>query len=78
MRPKTKTARQVRTELRRAGVSIAEWARLNQVSYSLTHEVLAGRIKGHSGEGHRIAVLLGLKDGVIQRDVSRAGSAGRG
>lgn len=66
MSPKTKTARQVRTELRRSGVSIAEWARANQASYSLTHELLAGRIKGHRGESHRIAVLLGLKDGVIK------------
>ena len=63
----TKTPLQVRAELRRAGVSIAAWARANDVSYSLTHELLAGRTKGHRGESHVIAVLLGLKDGVIDR-----------
>lgn len=62
---KTKTPNQVRSELRRSGLSIAEWARRHQVSYSLTHELLAGRVKGHRGESHVIAVMLGLKDGVI-------------
>lgn len=66
MSKRTKTAAQVRAEMRRAGISIAAWARKHKVSYSLTHELLAGRTKGHSGESHVIAVLLGLKDGVIE------------
>ncbi len=62
-----KTAEQVRAEMRHAGVSLAEWARKHKVSYSLAHEVLSGRCKGHRGAAHDIAVLLGLKAGKLRR-----------
>ncbi len=30
-----------------------------------TYQVLAGRKKGRRGEAHKVAVLLGMKEGVI-------------
>lgn len=74
MTPKTKTKSptQVRAEFRRHGKSIAEWSREHAVSERLVHEVLAGRKKGHRGQSHVIAVLLGLKDGVIAESAARA------
>lgn len=47
-----------------SGMSIARWAKLHRVSAALVYEVLAGRTC-RWGESHRIAVLLGMKDGVI-------------
>lgn len=49
------------------GVSIAHWAKRHGVSVKLVYAVLAG---GHGranryGQSHKIAVLLGMKDGVI-------------
>ncbi len=46
------------------GVSIAHWAKRHGVSVNLVYEVLAGRTCRY-GESHKIAVLLGMKDGVI-------------
>lgn len=63
--PHLKTREQARAEFERKGISISEWARAHQVSRSLVYEILTGTrtrtcSRGHS---HRIAVLLGLKDG---------------
>lgn len=54
-----------RRGLRRRGTTVVAWAKQHEVSEKLVHEVLAGRKKGLRGESHKIAVLLGLKDGVI-------------
>ncbi len=66
MRTKKKSPLTVRAELRRAGVTVAHWARENNVSPRLVYAVLEGRAKGHYGQSHTIAVLLGLKDGVVR------------
>lgn len=62
---KLKTREQARAEFNRTGVSIAEWARQHKVGRSLVYAVLAGRKKCYRGDSHKVAVLLGLKDGVI-------------
>lgn len=54
-----------RTKFSRTGLSIRKWARQFGVSERLVTEVLAGRRKGVRGQSHKIAVALGLKDGVI-------------
>lgn len=59
------TPAEARARLAEAGVSVAEWARRNGVSKSVAVDVLLGRIKGKYGEGHRAAVLLGLKKGTL-------------
>jgi len=70
------TPAQARAEFERRGVSIAAWARDHGVSRSLVYEILAGRKKCHRGDSHRIAVLLGLKDGTLPRHTSAAEAMG--
>ena len=70
----TKTPEQVKAELGRKGISIAQWAVANSLSTFLVYELLSGRKKGNRGQAHRAAVLLGLKEGEIveARDVKQA------
>lgn len=66
-----KTADQVRAEFERKGLSVAEWARRHDVSRSLVYEILSGRrTVFRRGDTHRVAVLLGLKNGEITQDVT--------
>lgn len=44
---------------------MSEWARRRGVSAQLTYGILAGRKIGLRGQSHEIAVLLGLKPGVV-------------
>lgn len=67
-----KTIEAVREELERRGESIAAWARKHSVSAELTRGVLLGRVKGKRGEAHKIAVLLGIKEGEIIGDGNNA------
>lgn len=60
-----KTAAEVKSEMLNRGETAADWARKHGVSGDLVRGVLQGRIKGRNGEAHKIAVLLGLKNGVI-------------
>ncbi|MFK3970183.1 DNA-binding protein [Pseudomonas sp. NPDC087358] len=63
--PATVTREQARADLERKGISIAEFSRQHELNKNLVSDLLNGRIKGHRGEAHRAAVLLGIKDGVI-------------
>jgi gp16 family phage-associated protein len=54
-----------RAKFSRTGYSINKWARDWGVNPKLVTEVLAGRRKGVRGQAHKIAVALGIKDGVI-------------
>ncbi|MFC3939185.1 DNA-binding protein [Pseudomonas gingeri NCPPB 3146 = LMG 5327] len=65
--PATVTPEQARAELDRKGVSIAEFSRTHELNKNLVSDLLNGRIKGRRGEAHRAAVLLGIKDGVIEQ-----------
>ncbi len=60
-----KTPAEARAEFRRVGKSIAAWAREHGVHHETVYQVLKGRKKGERGDAHKVAVLLGLKDGVI-------------
>jgi gp16 family phage-associated protein len=65
MKPKRiKTREEVRQQFCRVGKSVAAWARKHNVDEATTYQVLSGAKKGVRGEAHRIAVLLGIKDGV--------------
>lgn len=59
------TRDEARAEIRRQGLSVREWARQRELSPAIVFEVLGGRKKGHFGEAHKAAVLLGIKDGVV-------------
>lgn len=54
-----------RKRFNRVGYSQRRFAEELGVSPALVTEVLAGRKKGLRGDAHRIAVALGLKQGVI-------------
>ena len=41
------------------------FAREHGVDPATTYQVLAGRKKGRRGEAHKVAVLLGMKEGII-------------
>ena len=60
-----KSAKEVREEFERAGISIAEWAKARGFDRFTVYGVLTGRHKGTRGKTHQIAVALGLKDGPI-------------
>lgn len=63
---RVKTLAEARAEFRRSGKSVREWALNHGLSVNLTYMVLAGQRPGFRGQSHKIAVLLGVKDGVIE------------
>ncbi|WP_225775894.1 DNA-binding protein [Pseudomonas sp. Marseille-Q5115] len=64
--PTTLSTEQARAELDRRGISIAEFCRQHELNKNLVSDLLNGRKKGRRGQAHRAAVLLGIKDGVIE------------
>ena len=53
---------EIRAELARNGLSLADWARSHGFSEALTYRVMRGH-PATLGQSHRIAVALGLKEG---------------
>jgi len=70
-----RTIEQVREEFDRTGQTIAGWARQNCVSRDIVNRVLSGELIGKHGEAHKVAVLLGLKDGIILPEAEASLSA---
>jgi len=62
---KLRTHEEARAWLGYLGISVSQWARDNQMNQSLVYEILAGRKKCLRGMSHNIAVLLGMKAGVM-------------
>lgn len=62
------THQEVKERFIREGRTVAGWARSNGVNPRLTASILNGERACRSGQSHKIAVLLGLKDGVIVDD----------
>ena len=60
-----RTPEEARAWLDYQGITVAQWARENGMHDSLVREVLAGRKKCLRGMSHNIAVLLGMKHGVV-------------
>lgn len=61
----TVTPQEARAKLRRRGQTISGWAKANGFTERIVHDVLQGRLAGNYGKAHRVAVLLGIKDGEI-------------
>ena len=61
-----RSVEEVKADLRRRGRSVPQVAAEIRVSPRIVYAVLAGRHKGLRGQAHRAAVLLGLKDGVVE------------
>ena len=60
-----RTAAQAKAWLEHQGKSVQQFAREHGVDPATTYQVLAWRKKGKRGEAHKVAVLLGMKDGII-------------
>ncbi|MGB3289609.1 MAG: DNA-binding protein [Burkholderiaceae bacterium] len=69
---KTRTADEVRKELHKKGVSIAQWAVANGYSPQLVYEILGGKRQCLRGQSHAIAISLGMKAGEICTAPARA------
>jgi gp16 family phage-associated protein len=62
-----------RRELEAEGFNFRAWAEANNFSKSSVYMVLSGRRSCRRGAAHNIAVLLGLKDGVVSPAQASAG-----
>ena len=58
----TLTRQEARQRLLSQGKTIRQWSKENGVHEGTVYELLRGAQKGHYGEAHRAAVLLGLKE----------------
>ena len=69
--PNTSTTEQARKQAREAlekrGQSAKDFAIQNNLNPSTVYAVLSGQSHCRRGEAHRAAVLLGIKDGVIEQ-----------
>jgi gp16 family phage-associated protein len=73
--PGIRSAAQAKAWLDQQGKSVQEFARENNIDPATTYQVLSGRKKGRRGEAHKVAVLLGMKIGVIpEQDTPQASS----
>ncbi|RMO78425.1 hypothetical protein ALQ33_01627 [Pseudomonas syringae pv. philadelphi] len=68
--PGIRTAAQAKAWLEQQGKSVQQFARENNIDPATTYQVLAGRKKGRRGEAHKVAVLLGMKIGIIPGEES--------
>lgn len=63
-----KTREQALIDIRHRGETVCGWARKYGFNPRLVRAVIYGSVKGKWGESHKIAVALGIKDGVIESD----------
>ncbi len=64
-----RTPEAIREALSRIGKSHADVARELGVERAVVRGVLYGHLKGTRGDAHKVAVALGLKDGLIVNEV---------
>ena len=62
---KLRTPAEAKAWLQYQGISVSQWCRENHFNASLVYEIMNGRKKCHRGMSHNIAVLLGMKAGVL-------------
>lgn len=60
----SKTAEDVKANLRARGVTLTAWARENGFKLSSVNAVLRGQHQGNYGTAHKIMVALGMKDAI--------------
>lgn len=64
--PKPLTPEEAKAALRHRGKTVVDFAKENGFCRGLVYQVLSGKRPGHRGQSHRIAVKLGIKNGVIE------------
>lgn len=57
---------EAKAEIIRRGLTVRQWSQDRGLSEKTVFQVLGGRNKGNFGEAHKAAVLLGIKDGVVE------------
>lgn len=67
-----RTPQEIRAEWLRKGITQNSWARKHGFNLATVSQVMNGKNTGSRGTGHKIAVLLGIKDGEIVEDGSDA------
>lgn len=65
--PPVKKPVQVKAEFNRIGKPVTAWAREHGYTPSLVYKILNGDVPCNYGKSHEIAVLLGMKNGEIER-----------
>ncbi|MCO7536502.1 DNA-binding protein [Pseudomonas asiatica] len=65
--PTEQACQEARARIARQGISAKEWAEQHGLSPSTVYAVLNGQKKCLRGESHRAAVLLGIKNGEIEK-----------
>lgn len=63
-----RTADEVRIDFLRKGITINGWAKKNGFKPQAVRRVIGGESKCLYGNAHKIAVMLGIKDGEIVCD----------
>ncbi len=74
----SRTAEDVLSDFSFRGISVAEWARSNGFTPSLVYQVLRSSNIPARGKSHSIAVRLGMKDGLTERDLDFTTNRSRG
>lgn len=62
---KLRTPQEIKAEWLRKGLTQNNWARNHGFNLATVSQVMSGKNTGSRGTGHKIAVMLGLKDGEI-------------
>lgn len=60
-----RTIEEIKKEFSKRGISISSWAASHGFSSGLVYQILSGKRIPQRGQSHKIAVLLGLKEGSI-------------
>lgn len=63
-----RTSQDVKDEWLKNGLTQADWARKHGFDRATVSQVMSGKNGASRGVGHKIAVMLGIKDGVIVED----------
>lgn len=61
-----KSPMEAKEGLARRGITVRSWSKENDLSERVVQQVLRGRLIGQYGQSHKAAVLLGIKDGVLE------------
>lgn len=65
---KNEKLQKVNSEISKHGITAVEIAKRAQAHPATVRAVLNGRLPGRRGSAHRIAVVLGLKEGEVSGD----------
>lgn len=61
------TRKEARENISRQGKSLTQWAEENSLTLGIVRDVLRKERPCHFGLSHKAAVLLGIKDGIIEK-----------